>query len=164
MYVYAFPRTRPFINKAQAYKIVALGLVQPNGVAGGIVIPSKEDIDPNSDQSDLWIPRVPTYKNFEISTLEPPRYSHASKVLLDIDFGGRHGVLLSSLTRIVVHMVSDPRPIIGIDVFYTDRGMRLGSGGGTEISFLIDGPGGERITSMGVTVNDPAVGVRDLQV
>jgi hypothetical protein len=61
-------------------------------------------------------------------------------------------------------MVSTFCPIIGIDVFYTDRSIRLSNGGGTELSFFIDGPGGERITSMEVTVNDPEAGVCGLQV
>lgn len=117
-------------------------------------------------QSHLWIPRVPTHENLAVGVLEPSKVPRAFRPLFDFDFGGHHGVLLSSLTRIVVRMVSNSCPIIGIDIFYTDRCIRFDSGwrGGTELSFFIGGPGGERITSMEITFNDPESGVRGLQV
>jgi hypothetical protein len=119
---------------------------------------------PGFIESHLWIPQVPTYKSLLVSTLEPARASRAFQPLIDIDFGGLRGILLASLTRIVVHMASDECPIIGMEFFYPDRGIQFGHRGESEISFLIDGPGGERITGIAIAIDDPDLGIRGLQV
>ena len=106
-------------------------------------------------QSRLWVPQAPSHENLTISTLEPICEYSSLEPLVNIDFGGSHGILLLFLKRIVVHMGSDRCPIIGMEFFYTGRSVKFGSGGGTEMSFLIDGPGGERVTGMEVTVHDP---------
>lgn len=96
--------------------------------------------------------------------MEPFKYRRVFDPLVNVDFGGPQGILLPFLTRIVVHMLAETCPIVGMDFFYTDRCMRFGSGGATELSFFLDGPAGERITAVEVTAEEPEFGVRGLQV
>ncbi|KAK2764947.1 hypothetical protein FQN54_008646 [Arachnomyces sp. PD_36] len=138
-----------FVAGLDAYKIVAFGFVQPHEIAdNNLAYPERDDSEDNFPRSRLWVPSIPTNKKLAFSTLEPYKYHRAFDPLVNIDFGGRDGTLLPSLTRIVVHMIPNKSYIIGIDIFYTDRGVRFGRGDGTEISFFIDGPGGERIVGV----------------
>lgn len=47
-------------------------------------------------------------------------------------------------------MVSDCCPIIGIGIIYSGQTRHFGTTEGTELMFLIDGPGGERIEGVEV--------------
>lgn len=155
------------INQVKDYKIVALDLVRPT-----------EDFEDESDapsreagytqgliQSHLWIPQVPKYKTLTISNLEPFQHPPAFEPLLNIDFGGDAGTLLALLTRVTVHMSSYACPISGIEFFYSGKESVLyGNNGGVEMLFVLDGPGGERITSVEVITVNPDAGMRGLQV
>lgn len=61
-------------------------------------------------------------------------------------------------------MVSDICPIIGIGLFYTNGYATIGSSGECELSFLIDGPGGERITDIDIIVGSPKRTMNGLEV
>jgi hypothetical protein len=118
----------------------------------------------NFSESCLWIPQAPAHQGLTISALEPSQAPRPFDPLINIDFGGPHGVLLASLTRLVVHMVSEFRPIVGLEFVYNNRSIKFGLGGVAEISALIDGQGGERIINVEVVIDDPKSGMRGLQV
>lgn len=110
-----------------------------------------------SDPSYLWIPRAPTNTRLTLSSLSPDHIRVPLlpfEPLVDIDFGGLQGERLGSLTRIVAHMVAKSQPITGLEFFYLDGSIMFGCRGHCEISFLIDGPGGERITDAKVLIYD----------
>ncbi|KNG83542.1 hypothetical protein ANOM_010560 [Aspergillus nomiae NRRL 13137] len=105
----------------------------------------------------LWYPGIPpssyhlhddvfTGRNIPLLDYRP---------LVHVMFGGRRGNLLKYLTRISVTVSN--AAIVGIDFFYTDDSpvKRLQACPSTDsrddsvkIPFLIDGPGGERLTSL----------------
>jgi hypothetical protein len=150
------------MRKVKPYKIVTLGLVQPDEKR-----PDRPSEDSMSSfiQSRLWIPQTPTHKGLVISSLDPARSYFPFEPFIDMDFGGPQGTHLASLTRIVAHMVSGECPIIGMEFFYGDnKSTRFGSGGKSEISFLIDGPGGERIIGVEMSIDQPAWGMCSLKV
>lgn len=118
----------------------------------------------NFIQSNLWAPEVPVYNGLVFSSLEPPQIISTFEPLINVDFGGLRGMLLPYLTRIVIYMVSDHRPIIGIGFFYTNRSIRFGDTNGVQLSFLINGPEGERISDISITVDDPPDRICSLEV
>ena len=68
---------------------------------------------------------------------------------LNVDFGGIHGRRLAHLTRIVAHMFTPKTPLVGLTFYYDQQEpLHFGRQGMTEASFIIDGPGGERIQSV----------------
>ncbi|EAU31454.1 predicted protein [Aspergillus terreus NIH2624] len=98
--------------------------------------------------STLWVPDVPRHKRI-FSELTPNHLPRSTFALLDIDFGGLQGSLLGLLTRMVVFVSTSPCPIAGMEFFYTDGSTRsFGMRGQSEISFYLDGPGGERISEV----------------
>ncbi|PYI09436.1 hypothetical protein BO78DRAFT_308434 [Aspergillus sclerotiicarbonarius CBS 121057] len=65
---------------------------------------------------------------------------------LNINFGGVHGRRLTHLTRIVGHMFTSQAPLVGLSFYYDQQDpLHFGRQGMTEVSFIIDGPTGERI-------------------
>ena len=146
-------------NRHKAHKIVSLGLFKVQGNAHCARNGSCEQHHAVSNliESYLWIPQAPANREITISPLEPLQEARPFDPLINIDFGGAHGVLLSSLTRVVVHMVSEDCPVVGFEFFYLDQTLKFGYGGGTEISALIDGPAGERIIDLEVITNDPLI-------
>lgn len=143
----------------KVYKIVALSLVQ----RATMTLSDDHDalFDSTSDliQSHLWTPRIPIYAGLVLSSLEPQQTGSTFEPLINIDFGGLRGKLLSSLTRMVIYMVGDYSPIIGVRFFYTDKSVEFGNSGGVALSFLIDGPNGERISDIEMTVGDLQDGI-----
>ena len=111
----------------------------------------------------LWTPccprdttMVPTPKRIVRQSFQP---------VLNIDFGGAGGQNLEKLTRIVVHMYSRRDAIVGFTFYFIGQKPLLrGRQGNIEISFFINGPEGERISS--VSFEDPSkvVGIGLLQV
>ncbi|KAJ0418622.1 hypothetical protein BJY00DRAFT_324786 [Aspergillus carlsbadensis] len=77
------------------------------------------------------------------------------------------GSSLGKLTKLVFHMDSRPTPLMGIEVGSADGASTLfGSRGGCEITFFIDGAGGERIQRVGVLEDQlyPGVSLAGLQM
>lgn len=107
----------------------------------------------NSPLSYLWIPDFPEYDDLFVDSIQPARAP--TFAVANVDFGGPNGEYLNSLTRITLHKVSNEVPIIGMEFFYTNRSLKFGVGGETELSFTIDGPGGERIVDVEIVVDDP---------
>lgn len=71
-----------------------------------------------------------------------------------MDFGGEGGTLLGTLRRVIVRMISEFRPIVGFGFVFEDQILSFGESGETELSVVIDGPGGERITNACVVADD----------
>ena len=127
---------------------MSLAIVQPHRNLRDIEdSSSREYYDDGTSitRSRLWLFDGLTHPNTSISRIEPPLGPYSFDTLLSIDFGGPGGILLASLTRLVVHMDSEIAPIVGFEFFYGDRRTQFGSDRGIEMSALIDGPGGERI-------------------
>ncbi|KAL4967495.1 F-box protein [Aspergillus stella-maris] len=92
----------------------------------------------------------------------------------NIDFGGRDGQLLARLERIVVYLHvqndmmgrrSDSSLVQGIETWYAGGEKRFwGEAKGCALSFLIDGPAGERITKVEVLFCKNDSGVVGLRV
>lgn len=116
----------------------------------------------SSPLSYLWTPKFPEHKDLFVDSIQPPR--SAAFAVVDVDFGGPNGKYLTSLTRVVLHMMSAEMPIIGMQFFYTNMSFKFGIGGQTELSFIIDGPGGERIDDVEIIVDDPGHHMRGIQV
>lgn len=101
-------------------------------------------------QSQLWIPRPPTYDDLQLTPLYPEMEPPHFEPLLNIDFGGPGGGQLSELTGLVCYMGYDPHPMLGMQAIYADgRTVLFGSRNGCEVYFTIAGPDGERITEVG---------------
>ncbi|PWY82080.1 hypothetical protein BO70DRAFT_314743 [Aspergillus heteromorphus CBS 117.55] len=84
---------------------------------------------------------------------------------LNVDFGGVCGQRLPHLTRVVAHMLIQSAPIIGLQFYYDDQQpLKFGGQGLIEISFLVDGPGGERITSATFEQASTVHGIVSLQL
>ncbi|KAL5041593.1 hypothetical protein BDW71DRAFT_201251 [Aspergillus fruticulosus] len=125
-----------------SFKIVSLGLA----VSKSKPLPSISRI-----QSHLWMPAVPHHDGVDLSTLLPPQNALPFAPLISIDFGAPGGLGLAELTRLVFYMGFDPNPIRGVKAVYANGVSRLfGSGNGSELSFCIDGPNGERVVKIAV--------------
>ncbi|KAE8378910.1 hypothetical protein BDV26DRAFT_178586 [Aspergillus bertholletiae] len=105
----------------------------------------------------LWYPEIPpaSYHLYDDIFTGRNISLHDYRPLVHVMFGGRRGDLLQYLTRISVTVSN--AAIVGIDFFYTDSSpvKRLQACPSTasiddsvKIPFLIDGPGGERLTSL----------------
>lgn len=136
----------------------------------GLKHPEKEHATdhnlPNlSIASHLWIPCIPPYKGLIVTAPQPLDVELPFDPLVNIDFGGECGIRLDYLTRMVAHMRTSSYPIIGLD-FHYEHGYvdRFGCSGDSQISFFIDGPGGERISEVKVVVIDYVPGMSGLEV
>lgn len=134
------------------FKIVSLGLGELTDHPGpSLMSPHQRVTNSPRAQPHLWKPYPPEHEGLEISSLLPFLPTRPFELLNNIDFGGSKGVLLGNLTRLVVHMASNPRPLIGIEVFYSGgKSVSFGSSNGCEISFFINGYKGERIDQVGI--------------
>lgn len=152
------------------FKIVSLGLGELTSHRGAsLKLPSQGAMDSPRVQSHLWTPHPPRHEGVRISSLLPSQPSRAFEPLTNIDFGGPRGLLLGSLTRLALHMASDPHPLIGIEISYSDgRSVLFGSNRGCGISFFVDGSKGERINRIGILEDNrryhPIIGLGGLQV
>lgn len=81
-----------------------------------------------------------------------------------MNFGGAHGEKLEKLTRIVVHMGDPKAAFLGVAFDYDGDVSLFGRQGETELSFLIDGPKGERISEVTTTQAPNSMGIRSLHV
>ncbi|KAK2789239.1 hypothetical protein FQN52_006331 [Onygenales sp. PD_12] len=148
--------------------VTTIGLVKPidPDISGCKYTPCVDERSVGDLESYLWVPEVPRDRDIILGSLEP-KLDHRVPVnfepRFDIYFGGPKGLLLSHLTRVVVHMLCDDCLIIGMTFYYTDHSVNFGSSGETEIPFLIDGPNGERIISLEV-LNDDYCGMRGLKI
>jgi hypothetical protein len=125
------------------YKIVSIGITYEGKTRHFLHCPPVLTV-----ASTLWVPDVPRHKRI-FSELTPNHLPRSTFALLDIDFGGLQGSLLGLLTRMVVFVSTSPCPIAGMEFFYTDGSTRsFGMRGQSEISFYLDGPGGERISEV----------------
>ncbi|KAL4739072.1 hypothetical protein BDV11DRAFT_215546 [Aspergillus similis] len=125
-----------------SFKIVALGAA---------VTKSRTPPPVSRVHSHLWIPAVPHHEDVDFSTLLPPQNALPFAPLVSIDFGAPQGLGLAELTRLVFCMGSGPSPVRGIKAVYANGASRLfGSENGTELSFCIDGPNGERLTKIAI--------------
>lgn len=94
----------------------------------------------------------PEYHNLSIASLTP-QIPDRTQPLTIFDFGGPDGKMLASLTRIAVRMFDCT--ITGMEFSYKDQASSMvGSSGNAELSFVIDGPGGERVTNVKIITND----------
>lgn len=96
---------------------------------------------------DLWTPRYPRR-----TTMVPPPgriESQTFQPILNIDFGGAEGANLPRITRIVAHMYDRNDAVVGF-AFHFDGQEPIfrGRQGQTEVSFFVNGAGGERITEV----------------
>lgn len=81
-----------------------------------------------------------------------------------MNFGGARGEKLEKLTRIVVHMGDPKAAFLGVAFDYDGDVSLFGRQGETELSFLIDGPKGERISEVTTTQAPNSMGIRSLHV
>ncbi|EER25811.1 F-box domain containing protein [Coccidioides posadasii C735 delta SOWgp] len=123
------------------YKILELGLVAKNGDTAE---------EPNRIVSRLWSPMVPNSRNIRITPLRPSLNVRPFEPIIDMNFAGSNGWLLPMLKRVVVHMVSDFQSVVGFSFVFEKHTLSLGKTGEAELSAVIDGPGGERITNLQV--------------
>ena len=61
-------------------------------------------------------------------------------------------------------MISDECAIIGMQFFYSHQSLKFGKSGGTEMSFTIDGSGGECISNVNVIMDNPKSGLKGIEV
>ncbi|KAL5356595.1 hypothetical protein BJX96DRAFT_171757 [Aspergillus floccosus] len=131
------------------YKIVSIGITYKGKTRHYPTCPPLLTV-----ASCLWLPDVPRRKHVFLNGLKPKTAPRGLLAQLDIDFGGPQGSLLGLLTRMVVYVSTSPCPITGMVFFYTDGSTRsFGIRGQSEISFYVDGPGGERILEV-IVVDD----------
>lgn len=151
------------------FKIVSLGFGDQVGYSGLSECHRQTEVGAFRVQSHLWTPHPPTHEDLRISTLLPSQSPRAFAPLVNMDFGGAKGQLLGSLTRLTLHMGKTPRPLVGIEIFYSSGGSTLfGSNAGCAISLFINGSKGQRINGIGiiqeVRSNDPEIGLGGIQV
>lgn len=105
----------------------------------------------------LWYPEIPPLSYHLHDDIFAGRdiSLHEYRPLVHVMFGGRRGSLLKYLTRISVTVSN--AAIVGIDFFYTDHSpvkqlqacpSTASGDDSVKIPFLIDGPGGERLTGL----------------
>lgn len=105
----------------------------------------------------LWYPEIPpsSYHLHDDVFAGRNISLHDYRPLVHVMFGGRRGSLLKYLTRISVTVSN--AAIVGIDFFYTDDSpvehlqacpSTASGDDSVKIPFIIDGPGGERLTSL----------------
>jgi hypothetical protein len=82
----------------------------------------------------------------------------------NIDFGGPSGEKLSKLTRIVAHMEDETTPLVGLMFDINGEDIMYGNRGRTEVSFIIDGAGGERISKVIYEQASISLGIWSLEV
>ncbi|KAL3485009.1 hypothetical protein BJX62DRAFT_243400 [Aspergillus germanicus] len=122
-------------------------------------------------QKYLWTPHPPLYETTTFGPLLPAQYDKGFGPLIgplrNIDFGGPGGRLLDKLTRMVFYMDTMSTPFIGVECHYVDHETRCfgdtTKAGACEISFLIDGPAGERISHVNLLLS-PRSGLIGLQL
>ncbi|KAL3448449.1 hypothetical protein BJX65DRAFT_317354 [Aspergillus insuetus] len=121
-----------------AFKMIALGVAQTS---------SDLEILEGYISQPLWTPSYPRETVFLVPTRQPG--FGGFDPVLNVDFGGPNEERLSRLTRIVAHMLSRVDPIVGLTFYFTDHSStHFGRHGSMEVSSIIDGPGGERISSV----------------
>ncbi|PWY71256.1 hypothetical protein BO83DRAFT_417870 [Aspergillus eucalypticola CBS 122712] len=137
-----------------SFKLVALGINDE----------ASPDAAPPARPQPIWTPYCPRDTSILLPQPQFPGYQSFNRIL-NIDFGGTYGQRLGHLTRIVAHMLTAQSPIVGLS-FYYDRldPMHFGRQGMTEVSFLIDGPSGERIRSVTVDRASTSQGVVALKM
>ncbi|KAL2859411.1 hypothetical protein BJX68DRAFT_261852 [Aspergillus pseudodeflectus] len=154
------------------FKIVSLGFnlfsnsPLPENHPAHLEAPEALDI-----QNYLWMPHPPLHEDTTFGPILPAMYDKVfgplNGPLCNIDFGGPGGHLLSKLTRMVFYMESMARPFSGVECQYLDQTTRCfgttTKGAACEISFLIDGPAGERISHVNLLVS-PRIGMAGLQL
>ncbi|KAK2757006.1 hypothetical protein FQN54_004974 [Arachnomyces sp. PD_36] len=156
-----------FISGLDAFKIVSIGVFVPQSIS----ICDEDSATyarrttPIPAERYLWYNGAPTSQELTIGSVEPHLETPFFDPFVNIGFGGLHGELLSLITRMVVHMGTNYHPVLGFEFVYLNRTLRFGSiGGETELSVLIDGPGGERITGVKIIVCEGESGMRGLQI
>lgn len=150
----------------KAYKLTSLGLIVQAEEATTVAL---HDIEchgsVNLVNSNIWTPNIPD--SSKVLAI-PGKYQSQAALprpfnpLFNMDFGGENGQLLKDLIRVVAHMVYESRPIIGLEFVYVGGNSKLfGIGGEAEMSFVLDGPSGERIIELTVVEAD---GIQGLEV
>ncbi|KAL3442297.1 hypothetical protein BJX65DRAFT_312988 [Aspergillus insuetus] len=122
-------------------------------------------------QRYLWTHHPPRYENATFGPLLPAQYDKGFGPLIgplcNIDFGGPGGRLLGKLTRMVLYMDIMATPFMGVECHYVDHETRCfgdtTKAEACEISFLIDGPAGERISHVNLLLS-PRSGLIGLQL
>ena len=111
----------------------------------------------------LWKPSPPADC---VSLLNSPiPVDQVFRCMLNMNFGGVRGEKLCDLARVVVHMDSPRAFVSGIAFEYrTMSSMHYGRQGAMESSFLVDGPGGERIVRAVVDTGPEGRGEFSIQV
>ncbi|KAL4811071.1 hypothetical protein BDV18DRAFT_5054 [Aspergillus unguis] len=124
-----------------AFKIIALGIIETDGPI--------QNLAHCLVSQPLWTPAYPretaTIRAAQLST------SHNNKFrpILNLDFGGLNGEGLAGLTRIVAHVSENSAPFVGFTFYFVDQSyIHYGLQGSVQVSGLIDGPGGELISSV----------------
>ncbi|PLB53887.1 hypothetical protein P170DRAFT_460202 [Aspergillus steynii IBT 23096] len=140
-------------------KIVKLGMATSMETVGSgplmnhlLSMKDRHDI---SIDSRLWTPDIPEHEDVKVTRLVPGSREGTFEPLVNIDFGGANGLLLESLSRVVMHMLSDIHPITRMEFHYIDGTVKAFGAGpfAAELSFCVDGPGRERITKVGILQN-----------
>ncbi|KAL3482717.1 hypothetical protein BJX62DRAFT_245611 [Aspergillus germanicus] len=141
------------------YKIVALGpcILTDSQHESESLHPDQEETQGCATEEYMWTPHPPTYEGLTLGPLVSGRsaqYGGGQETLVgplyNIDFGGPDGILLSSLTRLVFRM-EHATPFVGLECHYRDQPTRLfgdTSPTACELSFLVDGAAGERISNV----------------
>lgn len=146
-------------NATQSYKIIFLSLVKTHETftAAKDYLARKNQVERESIKilSALWYPKPPRYQDVALGSILPRVPTGPFSPLVNMDFGGPGGVLLQSLTRLIVHVAHNRYPIVGMEFRYGDESVRFGGQGSVQITTLIDGPAGERIQSVDI-ITDPA--------
>ena len=120
----------------QAFKMVGMGIDDSPSCSPPSQPPQLEPI---------WTPCPPRAG----PRLLPGLQALSSQVFnrfLNIDFGGERGEKLAHLSRVVAHISKPQCPILGLSFYFVGlEPLHFGRQGMIEMSFLIDGPKGERI-------------------
>ena len=110
----------------------------------------------------LWTPHYPGKVSL-ILRPDPPKYQTFNPIL-NINFGGTDGERLHHLTRIVAHMEDPNSAFVGFAFEFNWGTSLFGRQGRTEVSFLIDAFGGERISEFTYEQASTTYGISSLHV
>ncbi|KAK2760856.1 hypothetical protein FQN54_002096 [Arachnomyces sp. PD_36] len=111
----------------------------------------------------LWTPWYPREESL-VQMPKMPNYQTFSPIL-NIDFGGSQGERLQTLTRITVHMNEPTVAFVGFAFQYDGYDALLfGRQGRMEVSFLIDGSNGEKISEVTFEQVSASLGIRSLYI
>ncbi|KZF20815.1 hypothetical protein L228DRAFT_270094 [Xylona heveae TC161] len=108
------------------------------------------------ESPSLWMPHLPTCHTIDISTKFQPQDAEPRHLCY---FGNPRAGLLGKLVQINAFYTNDREAITGLEFMYCDgHSLRWGSCFGTCYCRVIDGPSGERVTTLKAVEMDHGIG------